>query len=205
MNKELLLDTLGRLDPKDDGQWTTDGLPKLEAVRWLSKDQSFSRADIQAVAPNFSRENISLVEDDNADQTGAWAGSNAVGDGSTEPTEETAPAAEGNGSQAEELEREIREIKRFVENRRRDIEECKEQITKAEEELVTREAALHKLIPQQTSQDAIRSYLDGQVKLNEERAAHITAFKESGFDIKQFLPPGASRLDQALAARKRKV
>jgi len=46
------------LDPKNDEQWTTDGLPKVEVVATLTDNPSVTRADITAVNPNFNRKSL---------------------------------------------------------------------------------------------------------------------------------------------------
>jgi hypothetical protein len=47
---------LKQLDPKDDNQWTADGLPRIDAVRTLVGDQTISREDVNAAALGFNRE-----------------------------------------------------------------------------------------------------------------------------------------------------
>lgn len=47
---------LGMLNPDDDGQWTSDGLPLMETMRGITGDEKLTREQVTAVAPEFSRE-----------------------------------------------------------------------------------------------------------------------------------------------------
>lgn len=59
-------DALGRLDPENDYVWTSDGLPRMEAVERLLVDRSVSRKDVTDTDPEFCREVAKLrkAEDD---------------------------------------------------------------------------------------------------------------------------------------------
>lgn len=48
--------TLGMLNPDDDGQWTSDGLPLMETMRGITGDEKLTREQVTAAAPEFSRE-----------------------------------------------------------------------------------------------------------------------------------------------------
>jgi len=45
------------LDTANDQHWTTDGLPRLETVKFLAKDQSLTRDEVTAASPGFNRSN----------------------------------------------------------------------------------------------------------------------------------------------------
>lgn len=49
------------LDPKDDSHWTDNGLPSVAAVRALAGDDSISRANINELAPQLTREEAQKV------------------------------------------------------------------------------------------------------------------------------------------------
>lgn len=55
---------LTKLDPKNDEQWTSGGLPSVEAVRSASGNEEVSRADIKRLAPNLTREEAAKVAAD---------------------------------------------------------------------------------------------------------------------------------------------
>ena len=54
---ETIAAALALLDPKDDNSWTNDGLPAVAKVQELASLDKVTRADIQRVAPKFTREN----------------------------------------------------------------------------------------------------------------------------------------------------
>lgn len=55
---------LSKLDPKDDKQWTADGLPAVEALKQLSQSfKNLTRGQITAAAPTFTRFNTTLDPD----------------------------------------------------------------------------------------------------------------------------------------------
>lgn len=47
---------LGLLDPADDEQWTSDGLPRMDAIEKMVEDRSIIRKDITDTDPEFCRE-----------------------------------------------------------------------------------------------------------------------------------------------------
>lgn len=52
---EKLIEALQKLDKANDNHWTSDGLPKVDTVRFLAGDQTITREQISAAAPNFNR------------------------------------------------------------------------------------------------------------------------------------------------------
>jgi len=54
--KAAILTALKALDPKNDDHWTSDGLPRLDAI----KVSGVKRGDVTDAAPNFTRENPTL-------------------------------------------------------------------------------------------------------------------------------------------------
>lgn len=63
MNEKILA-ALKKLDPKNDNQWTSDGLPKLESLKFHVGD-SVTREQVNAVAPSFTRSNPVVEKQDN--------------------------------------------------------------------------------------------------------------------------------------------
>jgi hypothetical protein len=56
-----LRSALLKLDAKDDNHWTDNGLPSVAAVRQLAEDDSISRANINELAPQLTREEAAKV------------------------------------------------------------------------------------------------------------------------------------------------
>ena len=52
---ELIQRAASQLDPQEDGHWTQDGLPRLEALIALV-GRDITRADVAAAVPGFQRE-----------------------------------------------------------------------------------------------------------------------------------------------------
>lgn len=50
-----ILNALEQLDHDDDEHWTSTGEPMMSAVESFLSDESITRADIKAVAPDFRR------------------------------------------------------------------------------------------------------------------------------------------------------
>ncbi|MCP5006170.1 MAG: hypothetical protein GY941_19850 [Planctomycetes bacterium] len=58
-----LIAALAQMDTANDEQWTADGKPKLEVVAQILGEPT-TRAKIKAAAPDFSRTNPELYEED---------------------------------------------------------------------------------------------------------------------------------------------
>jgi hypothetical protein len=56
------------LDPKEDSQWTQDGLPLVEKVRELMGDETVTRAMISDACPDFNREKAATFRDESEEE-----------------------------------------------------------------------------------------------------------------------------------------
>lgn len=59
--KQKIVEALKKLDPQNDNQWTQDGLPKLDALKFTI-GEAVTREQVQEAAPDFSRTNTSILE-----------------------------------------------------------------------------------------------------------------------------------------------
>jgi hypothetical protein len=59
--KQKIVEALQKLDPQNDNQWTQDGLPKLDALKFLVGD-TVTREQVQEAAPDFTRTNTTIGE-----------------------------------------------------------------------------------------------------------------------------------------------
>lgn len=86
---------LGQLDIDNDEQWTTEGLPAIEAVKNIL-GENVTRAEITAAAKGFSRKtpNLEIEEPENT-------GSGEVVDAQTESTEETEDTSQASNETEE--------------------------------------------------------------------------------------------------------
>lgn len=59
---KTLIEALLELDPDNPNHWTSDGLPKVDALRFATANPSLTRDDITTAAPLFTRDNRVLEE-----------------------------------------------------------------------------------------------------------------------------------------------
>lgn len=62
MSKEIIAGLL-KLDVEDDAMWTADGLPKVDTLETIT-GLNLSRAEITAAAPQFTRTNVVIPEEE---------------------------------------------------------------------------------------------------------------------------------------------
>ena len=178
-----ILEALSKLDTNNDNHWTADGLPRIETVRMLSGDQSITREQITAEAPDFSR-------------------SAAVLPGS----EDTKPETQTEAVQAEvvdysdAIEKAQAEVGRLTEIKN-EVEAALAKATKDLDDLIDLQNAEG---PVETTDTAIQGYLASQRAVLEDRARRNKILAESGVtlrDIQQLIPQ-TSPLDQALSKKR---
>lgn len=78
--KTAIIAALGSLDVDNDEHWTTDGLPRMDTIEDIVK-QDLTRADVTAAAKGFNRKNTELG--DPADKDGTAEGEPPKADNST--------------------------------------------------------------------------------------------------------------------------
>jgi hypothetical protein len=61
MRSEDVFKVLQKLDPKDDGQWTLDGLPRMDVLADLGVP-GMTREQLREIAPLFTRANFELPD-----------------------------------------------------------------------------------------------------------------------------------------------
>lgn len=61
---KIITDALLKLDAANDNHWTSDGLPRIETLKFLTGNQSLTRNDIFAACPTFCRGNPTLTVGD---------------------------------------------------------------------------------------------------------------------------------------------
>jgi len=178
-----ILEALSKLDTNNDNHWTADGLPRIETVRMLSGDQTITREQITAEAPDFSR-------------------SAAVVPGAEQPTQET-PAVEQQDKvvdYSEAIEKAQAEVARLTEIKN-EVEAALGKATKDLDDLIDLQNAEG---PVETTDTAIQGYLASQRAVFEERARRNKVLAESGVticDIQQLIPQ-ICPMDQALAKKR---
>lgn len=185
------------LKPENADQWTADGLPKVDALGI----PGLKRADITAVAPQFTRENptleIKAPEEDANPEEGAE-------DESEESNPEEHEASDDEEASDEEGDEEVQvtsndpvkvaaeEVAR-LEKLQNDVSRDLDKARHAYDALVDAQA---KEQGYRTSQHDIMDYIASQRKLREERGARHRAVMNSGFDLSAV---GPAPIDRAMA------
>lgn len=179
-----ILEALGKLDTANDNHWTADGLPRIETVRMLSGDQSITREQITAEAPDFSRSSAILPGGEDSKPA-----AKVEEDVSTEVVD-----------YASEIEYARSEVNRLTEIRN-EVDAALAKATKAMDDLIDLQNAEG---PVETTDIAIQGYLASQRAVLEDRARRNKVLAESGVtlrDIQQLIPQ-SSPLDQALSKKR---
>jgi len=177
-----ILEALSKLDTNNDNHWTADGLPRIETVRMLSGDQSITREQITAEAPDFSRSLAVVPGAEVANQEPAVESATEVVDYS------------------EAIEKAQAEVARLTEIRN-EVDSALAKATKNLDDLIDLQNAEG---PVETTDTAIQGYLASQRAVLEERARRNKILAESGVtlrDIQQLIPQ-TSPLDQALSKKR---
>lgn len=99
--KEKIVETLLKLDPKNDNQWTQEGLPKVDVLKFLSGGETWIREQITEAAPGFTRSNPIIGDGSNGESNEVAAEQSAEGEQGQAPTQEQGSqeqASESNGA-----------------------------------------------------------------------------------------------------------
>lgn len=99
--KEKIVETLLKLDPKNDNQWTQEGLPKVDVLKFLSGGETWTREQITEAAPGFTRSNPIIGDGSNGESNEVAAQQSAEGEQGQAPAQEQGSqeqASEGNGA-----------------------------------------------------------------------------------------------------------
>lgn len=204
-----VLEALGKMDPMNDNHWTSDGMPRIDTVKFLAGDPTLTREMVTAEAPDFTRQALLAM------QATASATPPAV------PTE-TAPAVAAAAAPvvteqagapvtiAQPVERVV-DYDAAIEAAQRILQDAITARNEANDKVAEVQNALDDLInakhasgEAETTMDVIQGYLKSQQGVLQERARRAQVLKESGVtleDIKNLIPQ-ASPLDQALARKR---
>lgn len=188
-----IAEILSMLDPDNDEQWTSDGLPKVAVVRVIAGDDDIQRADIVEAAPEFNRD-VALTTQ------------------STQSPDEPEIVDEGRDDDDVEPEVDNRSLEEKLAEELTALQLEMADITKAQATLDEERKVLAKKIgyvggqldkerSRAPVQSGIQQYLESQNKMREDKAARIKAFEESG--VAEFVKTlGVSKLDAAMRQRK---
>lgn len=213
MNQKIL-DALLKLDINNDEHWTSDGLPRMDAIEAILGDKGISRQQVTAAKPGFSR----------AVAAAAQAAQAQGEQGSTEPAVQTAPAAaqppsttepEGTTSKEEdELEVDdtdepaVAEARHALKEAQKELAEL--DLARAEVKRLYEEKnaevdkltdALEALVGKETVGDAIQGYLARQRQTLQERADRMNIIRQSGVNLAELGRNLKAPIDAAMARK----
>jgi hypothetical protein len=187
-----LLEALSKLDVNNDAHWTSDGLPRLETLKILASDQSITRETINKISPGFNRysqpaasTNDVVVEEVIQVETN---------DDHVEGLEDE--DSEGKSETEQKLDAAQKQVDALCEER--DKIAAMLQIACRERDLLAEE--YHSQRGKEPAGVAIRSYLDSQRQLLQQRAEKMKTISESGINLRDWLPQKAP-IDQAMQRR----
>lgn len=212
---------LSRLDPKNDEHWTSDGVPRVDAVSTMV-GRAVTRKEIVDAAPALTRESAAAA---GPEQTHPATGEprtevKAPADGSPATIEgdkgaeprSTGPVTPAQNElraeptpleiaqrRAAALQHESNEIAEEI----RDLQKMKAQID-AEHARAVADVERLGPSPDQQERDNIRAYLQRAQKAREDRAARVSGILGDGLKMREVLTAagGRSALDGAMAMRK---
>ncbi|PIX38129.1 MAG: hypothetical protein COZ56_21320 [Armatimonadetes bacterium CG_4_8_14_3_um_filter_58_9] len=208
-NEEILEAVMG-LSPANDDHWTTDGLPRLDAVENLL-GASVTRKQVTNAAPDFNRGHAqSLVDEAHDEETAGPTGMDAdnafdldtdplfLGDqeetdeataGASGPDDDFDPLAEGPGDEEAEMDEAVQEAQDRVSAIQRGLEKGKLMLAEAEQDLANAVNAKNQAFPPLSAAVAIQQFQHSE---HEKRAA------ARGVTLSQ----ASSPIDMALKARR---
>lgn len=203
---EKILNALKGLDPKNDDSWTADGQPRLEAVKSAVGDQTITREQVVAASPGFNRKSAAEAPPAAPIAGVAGTGAGATSAAPSAPPAPVAPIAPGvppfAAATVAGTPDEVADAKSAMEQAQSKLRDIDGWIEGAIKERAKRAAiadaaqvAHDRLVPPETTRDAIMGYLNQQKKTLAARGAafaRAAAFKaEHGFNITDLLPQRA--------------
>jgi len=210
---------LGRLDPKNDSHWTSDGLPRLDSVKLFASDPALTREAVTAAAPGFSRSSPVLPGEpaagatiDPAPEQGAGtlatvapvaAQPGAIdggGDGTEEDGDGVGATGDASEPQGTDTQAALQAAHERLEQASARKAQADQEHQKAVEELDAAIIANSKSGTQETLADHLRGYLDSQRAALQRRGEQQQRIRDAGINLKDLLPSRAP-LDVALARK----
>lgn len=104
-----ITEALALLDHENDDHWTTEGLPRMDAIVDLTGDASIKRKDVTDAAPEFNRESAAAVAeelDEDVDETVEEEEERELDEDETEEEEPEDELVESDDDASEEHEQE---------------------------------------------------------------------------------------------------
>lgn len=207
---EKIVAALAKLDVTNDQHWTTDGQPKIEALRLLAGDFGLKREDVTKAAPNFSRSHPTTVPVDQGVVTAT-----PIVPTSQENGNAPADILQGSGDSAQEPEQEFegQDIEAQLSRARARLDAAttaKHQANavhrEAEKEVDRLIEAGAKSAQSDTFSTAITRHFAAQEVIRERRVRQLEQMSDlakAGISVNDLMPKLRSPLDQHVAATNR--
>lgn len=100
--KDKIVDALQKLDVANDNQWTQDGLPKIEILKFLMGGEAITREQVEEAAPGFTRANPVIgdggKDGENNEVASQQSAEGEQGQGTAQEQGSEEQAAEGDGT-----------------------------------------------------------------------------------------------------------
>lgn len=204
-----VLEALGKMDPMNDNHWTSDGMPRIDTVKFLAGDPTLTREMVTAEAPNFTRQGLLAMQatagatppvvTEQATPAVAAAAAPVVTEQAAAPVTIAQPV-----ERVVDYDAAIEAAQRMLQDAITARNEANDKVAEVQNALDDLINAKHAAGESESTMDVIQGYLRSQAGVLQERARRAQVLKESGVtleDIKNLIPQ-ASPLDQALARKR---
>lgn len=216
MNDKILAALL-QLDTGNDEHWTSDGLPRMDAVEAIVGDRGITRQQVTAAKPGFSRAVALIQASQGEGGTATPAQPPQTAPAQAQPPQTAQPPAapsvqddeSGEGEVDDSDDADISGTEAALAEAKAQLQELAEAKAKATEAHAAKSLEVDALTDaliqekgQETTTTAIQAYLARQRQNLEQRAAKMKTIRESGIDLKTLQRDLSSPLDAALKGRR---
>lgn len=210
---EKLQAALLKMDSENDNQWTIQGEAKLEMIKFLTGGESFTRDELNTLAPGFNREALRK-----AIQSGASNGQTppppppSTGPIVTDDKPDDEPEQEKVELRNDQREAQIKALEQEIDRTDKAILEAQRVQAEVTARIIDLQAQKNKLNlelnnikPGETAHDVFKAFHASMRSLAQKRAAARRTVVTSGIDVNAILKAAApSGLDIALSSRPRR-
>lgn len=196
---EKITEALAKLDPDNDEQWTSEGLPRVEVVAEVAGIAALTRKEINEAGRGFTRDVARSMKSADADpEADGDDGDDPFGDTPTSSTEQSKQRSDDDADEPDEQLPETEVLRREYDRLKAEIEETEIAIAaagKKRDELVVEAARVEErlaaLVPPIHFSNMVQGWLASE---HERRKARVEFLRERGL----VALVGPSQIDQAM-------
>lgn len=198
---EKIIDALSKLETNKDIHWEPDGRPRLDILKALTGIAKLTRAEVDAAAPGYSREDRELkTPAEGAEPVTPKATADKV----KIPAQETAKvslekAKEDSKSYENVLQAKTEEVDKL----RIAYDKAHSEFEKARSELDELRQAEAEIANRETNAQTIRDYLNAQTRRLQARAARKHVLEENNINLATLTKDLQAPIDAARKAKKK--